>query len=58
MENGKPLFPNARYVIGGTEYDFWAPEGKFTGEVEKLASLFRANVVPLAEKIDLPQAGR
>ncbi len=57
MENGKPLFPNARYVIGATEYDFWSPEGKFTGEPEKLASLFRANVVPLAEKITFLKPG-
>jgi glyoxylase-like metal-dependent hydrolase (beta-lactamase superfamily II) len=57
MENGKPLFPNARYVIGATEYDFWAPEGKFTGEAEKLASLFRANVVPLADKITFLKPG-
>jgi glyoxylase-like metal-dependent hydrolase (beta-lactamase superfamily II) len=57
MENGKPLFPNARYVIGASEYDFWAPEGKFTGEPEKLASLFRANVVPLADKITFLKPG-
>ena len=42
IENGRPLFPNARYVIGGIEYDFWAPEGKFTGDLEKFASVFRA----------------
>lgn len=57
MENGKPLFPNARYVIAGTEYDFWAPEGKFSGELEKLASLFRANVVPLAAKTTFLKPG-
>ncbi len=50
MEGGKPLFPNARYVISGTEYDFWAPEGKHSGEMEFLASVFRANVVPVADK--------
>jgi glyoxylase-like metal-dependent hydrolase (beta-lactamase superfamily II) len=57
MENGNPLFPNARYVIAGTEYDFWAPEGKFSGELEKLASLFRANVVPLAAKTTFLKPG-
>ncbi len=57
MENGKPLFSNARYVIGAIEYDFWSPTGKFTGEVEKLASLFRADVVPLAEKITFLKPG-
>ncbi len=28
FEKGKPLFPNARYMIGDVEYDFWSPEGK------------------------------
>lgn len=50
MEGGKPLFPNARYVISATEYDFWAPEGKHTGQLEQLAAVFRANVVPVAER--------
>lgn len=50
MEGGKPLFPNARYVISGTEYDFWAPEGKHAGQLEQLAAVFRANVVPVADK--------
>ena len=27
IENGRPLFPNARYAIGETEYDFWAKRG-------------------------------
>lgn len=50
MEGGKPLFPNARYVISATEYDFWAPEGKHSGDMEFLASVFRANVVPVADR--------
>jgi glyoxylase-like metal-dependent hydrolase (beta-lactamase superfamily II) len=57
MENDKPLFPNASYVIGGIDYDFWAPEGKHTGELEKLASLFRANVVPVAGKTRMVKPG-
>jgi glyoxylase-like metal-dependent hydrolase (beta-lactamase superfamily II) len=50
IEDGKPLFPNARYVIDATEYDFWAPEGKHSGEAEKLAAVFRSNMIPVAEK--------
>ena len=57
MENNKPLFPNASYVIGGIDYDFWAPEGKHRGELEKLASLFRANVVPVAAKTRMVKPG-
>lgn len=50
MEGSAPLFPNARYVIDAAEYDFWAPEGKHSGEAEKLAAVFRTNMVPVAEK--------
>lgn len=57
IENGSPLFPNARYAIAGTEYDFWAPEGKHSGELEKMASLFRRNVVPVAERTNFIKPG-
>lgn len=57
IEGGKPLFANARYVIGGGEYDFWSPEGKHTGDLEKFASLFRDYVVPLAEKVSFIKPG-
>jgi glyoxylase-like metal-dependent hydrolase (beta-lactamase superfamily II) len=57
IENGKPLFPNAQYVIGGIEHDFWAPDGKFTGDLEKLASVFRANTSPVVEKFKFVKPG-
>jgi glyoxylase-like metal-dependent hydrolase (beta-lactamase superfamily II) len=57
IEAGKPLFPNARYVIGQIEYDFWAPEGKHTGELEKLAAVFRANTKPVADKFTFLKPG-
>lgn len=57
IENGKPLFPNARYVIGGIEHDFWAPEGKFTGDLEKFASVFRANSKPVVDKFTFVKPG-
>lgn len=46
MTNGKPTFPNARYVAGGQEYDFWKkmPEDNFPA---KLVSVMFS---PLAEK--------
>ncbi|MFB2549587.1 MBL fold metallo-hydrolase [Ensifer soli] len=51
MEGGKPAFPNARYVTGEAEFDFWRDparagtpaEGGHKGVLEK--------VVPLAEKM-------
>ena len=57
MEGGKPLFPNARYVIAATEYDFWGPKGKLSAELEKFAAAFRANVVPLAERVSFLKPG-
>jgi glyoxylase-like metal-dependent hydrolase (beta-lactamase superfamily II) len=57
FEDGKPLFPNARYVIGDSEYGFWSPEGKHSGDMEKFASLFRDYVVPLAEKTTFVKPG-
>lgn len=57
IEGGKPLFPNARYVIGQREYDFWAPEGKHTGDLEKFAAVFRANSKSVADKFSFIQPG-
>jgi glyoxylase-like metal-dependent hydrolase (beta-lactamase superfamily II) len=57
IEGDKPLFPNARYVIAAVEYDYWAPEGKHTGELEKLAAVFRANTKPVAERFSMLKPG-
>ena len=57
IEEGKPLFPKARYAIGDVEYDFWSPEGKHAGDMEQFASLFRANVVTFADIISFLKPG-
>lgn len=57
MEGGKPLFPNARYCIGAIEYDFWAPEGKHTGDLEKFAAVFRANTKTVADRFTFLKPG-
>lgn len=49
MEDGEPAFPNARYVIGQAEYDFWTADERQSGPTENAARAVRANVVPLAE---------
>lgn len=44
-------FPNARYVIGQAEYDFWTNEDlKSQDGMAKRYDLVQAKVVPLAEK--------
>ena len=57
IENGKPLFSNARYMIGASEHDFWAPEGKFNDDLEKLASVFRANTKPVTDRFTFLKPG-
>jgi glyoxylase-like metal-dependent hydrolase (beta-lactamase superfamily II) len=56
MENGAPLFPNARYVTGAVDYDFWAGD-KPTGDLEPFAALFRDYVVPFAENTTMLKPG-
>ncbi len=54
MSEGKPTFPNARYVIGATEFDFWKSDRPLGAPKESneygSAVLFRSHVLPLAEK--------
>jgi len=51
LEDGKAAYPNARYVTGSTEYDFWSAEERLSGPTENAARLVQSNVVPLAEQI-------
>ena len=53
MSGGAPTFPNARYVTGRVEYDFWsqADAGKGVG------ALVAKNVKPLAEKMSFVEDG-
>jgi glyoxylase-like metal-dependent hydrolase (beta-lactamase superfamily II) len=61
MEEGRPLFPNARYAIGGAEYDFWASKDRLSAPHEgnefKSARLFQQTVVPLAERTGFLKPG-
>jgi glyoxylase-like metal-dependent hydrolase (beta-lactamase superfamily II) len=57
MADGKPVFPNARYVTGSTEYDFWSAPNRLSGPTEGGAKLVQANVVPLAEKTTFIKGG-
>lgn len=57
MEDGAPTFPNAVYVTGATEYDFWSPEERLTGGTERVAKLVASNVKPLAEKFSFVKPG-
>jgi glyoxylase-like metal-dependent hydrolase (beta-lactamase superfamily II) len=56
MEAGQPLFPNARYVTGAIDYDFWAGD-KPTGGLRPFADLFRDYMVPLADETTFLKPG-
>lgn len=51
MEGGKPAFPNARYVAGQVEYDFWTDTAREGTPAENGHKGVLANVKPLAEKM-------
>ncbi len=57
MEEGKPLFPNARYVMHETEYDFWTKPERMSGPTERVAKLVDTNVKPIAEKATMAKDG-
>ena len=49
-EGGQPAFPNARYVTGQAEYDFWTAPERMSGATENAAKTVEAKVKPFAEK--------
>lgn len=55
--DGKPLFPNARYAIGETEYQFWSAPERQSGPMAGPAKLFAANVVPFRDKMTFLKDG-
>lgn len=56
MEDGRPVFPNARYVFGATEFDYWT-----RGDVREARKfnreLFLRVAVPLAERATFIKPG-
>ena len=57
MEDGAPSYPNARYVTGEVENNFWTHPDRLSGATENSAKLVQANVVPLAEKTTFIKPG-
>jgi glyoxylase-like metal-dependent hydrolase (beta-lactamase superfamily II) len=58
MEDGSPAFPNATYVAGDQEYNFWSDEGLLSNEkMAKRAGLVQSNVVPMAPKTRFIKGG-
>lgn len=61
MEGGRPLFANARYVIGEVENRFWLSEDRLAAPPESnehaSGRLFRTNVAPFADRTTFVGAG-
>lgn len=58
MEDGAPAFPNARYVAGAAEYDFWSPPDMAEAEATaRVGKLVQSNVVPHAERTTFVKPG-
>jgi glyoxylase-like metal-dependent hydrolase (beta-lactamase superfamily II) len=56
-EGGKPVFSNARYVFGATEFDFWK-RGENVREARKFnRELFMQIAVPLADRASFIKPG-
>ena len=51
MEGGQPAFPNARYVTGQAEYDFWVDTARAGTPAENGHNAVLANVQPMADKM-------
>lgn len=60
MEGDKPVFPNAEYVVGAIEYNFWsAPDLALSSDknMVRRAKAVQANLVPLANRIKTIKPG-
>lgn len=57
MEDGEPGFPNARYVFGAAEFDFWRKGENISDRRKKTRELFLDIAVPFGEKAAMIKPG-
>jgi glyoxylase-like metal-dependent hydrolase (beta-lactamase superfamily II) len=57
MDGDKPVFPNARYVVGETEYNYWTNAAQASGVTKDFYELTKAKLVPLAAKATFVKDG-
>lgn len=52
LEEGRwvPTFPNARYLLNRTEYDFWTPDNPASAPLEFNAGVFEDSVAPVFDR--------
>ncbi len=61
VEAGKEMFPKARYVIGETEFAYWAAPERLSATPDSLehatAQVFARNLAPFAERVTRVRPG-
>jgi glyoxylase-like metal-dependent hydrolase (beta-lactamase superfamily II) len=56
-ENGKPTFPQARYLMGRTEYAFWTSEENLSKLSEGMRRFAQKNLPAIQERVQLVEDG-
>jgi glyoxylase-like metal-dependent hydrolase (beta-lactamase superfamily II) len=57
MDGDKPVFPNARYVAGENEHNFWTNSAQDAGGTKDFYQLTKAKFTPLAAKATFVKDG-
>lgn len=55
--DGNPVFANATYMMGATEYEFWTDEANLAGLSDLSADLARKNLPQIRDQLELLQPG-
>lgn len=61
ISGGQPVFPNARYVSGETEHNFWTKKDVLESSDKAMqgrVKFVKENVIPLAEKFSFLKGGQ
>jgi len=58
MRNGERVFPNARYLMGKVEYDYWTSEAAKTGPRPETVEFVAKYVTPLLDRITFVEGGQ
>lgn len=56
LDDGKPTYPNARYVFGAVEFDYWNKGENIPDSRKATRDVFMQFAVPLAEKATMIKA--
>ncbi len=55
---GRPVFPNARYLVGKVEYDYWTSDAAKSGPRPETVEFVAKYVTPLLDRITFIEGGQ